>query len=493
MNSYRSQRTFIHQYHRVVTRRNDSAVPRSAPPIPNSYWVEPGRLLAGEYPGHLSSDEALGRIQRLLAAGVNTFIDLTEEGELPPYLTLLPTNASTPIEHHRWPITDHGVPRSRQHMTQILDSIERAIDAGRCVYVHCHAGIGRTGTAVGCYLIRRGLSGDQALEHLQQLWQQCARSQRWPTVPETDDQYGFVRAWQEPVREARKHAELTLAQRCEGALVGLAIGDALATMSSGTQRMRESLAPDSFPAEWSLAPGPQSLMTQAVVESLVAHRDHDSDDQMQRYLRELRAHPQLAWPQDFKRAVGNWQWSRKRLAGSHDPANLDPHSVPRSLAAAIHYVGRPPAALELAVEVSRTTQQSPVILDVCRLWSAVLLDALFGTPATQLLEGQVTATVRTRKLRPELEPLMQRQWSSLCAHDAGALSCVASALLAAQDTPDFASGMMRALSDANAATTAPLFGSLAGAQYGFDAIPAAWRFALQRREHLQALIAQWVQ
>jgi ADP-ribosylglycohydrolase len=470
--------------------RTDSAVPRFAPPIPNSYWVEPGRLLAGEYPGPVSQAEAMDRIQRLLAAGVNTFIDLTEEGELPSYLSLLPATASKPIEHHRWPITDHGLPRSPQYMAQILDAIEAAIDAGRCVYIHCHAGIGRTGTAIGCYLIRKGLSGDQALEHLQQLWQQCARSQRWPTVPETDDQYGFVRAWAEPLRQARKHAELTFAQRCEGAILGLAVGDALATMLASTQRNREALAPESFSAAWVLAPGPHTLLTQAVAESLIAQRGHNPDDQMQRYVAQLRAHAELPWFADFKRAVGNWQWSRKRLAGSHDPANLDPHSLPRSLAAALYEHSRPAAAMELAVEISRTTQQSPVVLDLCRTWTAVLLDALSATPSTQLLTGEASSLLRNRKLRVELEPLLQRQWSILCARNADALGCVANALLTAQDTPTFASGMMRALNDA---TTPALFGALAGAQYGAEAIPAAWRFALQKREHLQSLATRLVQ
>src|SRR4029453_3639787 len=59
-------------------------------PIPNSYWVQPGRLLAGEYPGSMSRADAMERVQRLLAAGVTSFIDLTEEGGLPDYKTPLP-------------------------------------------------------------------------------------------------------------------------------------------------------------------------------------------------------------------------------------------------------------------------------------------------------------------------------------------------------------------------------------------------------------------
>ncbi|MFL6620901.1 MAG: ADP-ribosylglycohydrolase family protein, partial [Povalibacter sp.] len=381
---------------------NDSATPRLAPPIPNSYWVEPGRLLAGEYPGHLSAIEAAERIQRLLNVGVNTFIDLTEEGELPSYVTLFPTSEPLPIEHRRFPITDHGVPRSAQYMTKILDAIETALEQGRRVYVHCRAGIGRTGTTMGCYLIRRGLSGDQALEHLQQLWRQCARSHRWPTVPETDDQYGFVRGWSEPRRQARKHAQLTPAERGYGAMLGLAIGDALAVMLASGPRDVSRLAPESFAATSVLEFGPDALMTHAVAESLLAHKGHGSDDQMQRYAQLVRAHPQLAWSADLKRALGAWQWSRRRLAGSHDPSNLDPHSLSRCLPAALNSPTDAARAMNLAVDISRTTQQSPVVLDACRLWTAVLVDAVSGVPATQLLDGPACVLLRTRELRIEL-------------------------------------------------------------------------------------------
>ena len=48
-------------------------------------------------------------------------------------------------------------------MRAILDLIESAITAEAPVYVHCWGGIGRTGTVVCCWLVERGLSGEQAL------------------------------------------------------------------------------------------------------------------------------------------------------------------------------------------------------------------------------------------------------------------------------------------------------------------------------------------
>src|SRR5690606_8849589 len=159
-----------------------------AVPLPNCYWVRPGQLLAGEYPGSMSRSDATERVQKLLHAGVNSFIDLTEEGEMPAYDALLAELSERHIRYRRVPILDHGLPDSPGHMARILDLIDDELAAGRCVYVHCRAGIGRTGTTVGCHLIRSGLASEAALDRLQELWQQCGRSRRWPTIPETDAQ-----------------------------------------------------------------------------------------------------------------------------------------------------------------------------------------------------------------------------------------------------------------------------------------------------------------
>jgi hypothetical protein len=69
----------------VQSVNSRDAADRPQPPLPNSYWVEPGRLLAGEYPASASRADSLERLQRLLAAGVTYFLDLTEPGELAAY------------------------------------------------------------------------------------------------------------------------------------------------------------------------------------------------------------------------------------------------------------------------------------------------------------------------------------------------------------------------------------------------------------------------
>ena len=59
-------------------------------PLAESYWVIPGRLLAGKYPGGKNLKELERRLGVLLDAGFDGFLDLTESGELPAYDGYLP-------------------------------------------------------------------------------------------------------------------------------------------------------------------------------------------------------------------------------------------------------------------------------------------------------------------------------------------------------------------------------------------------------------------
>ena len=51
------------------------------PPIPDAYWVVPGQLLAGEYPGAKDAAAARRKLRLFLVAEFTFFLDLTEEGE----------------------------------------------------------------------------------------------------------------------------------------------------------------------------------------------------------------------------------------------------------------------------------------------------------------------------------------------------------------------------------------------------------------------------
>jgi hypothetical protein len=166
-------------------------------PFPNSYWVVPGSLLAGEYP---YSEEPLperATLGLLLKAGIDAFVDLTQPGERPEYRALLPSGAS----YLRKPIMDMGIPQQIDEMRVIQMHLRALLGSGRRVYVHCRAGIGRTGTVIGCYLAEQGLDGPEALNQLNRLWRQCARSAFFSRVPQTPEQEDYIRMWAERPRQ----------------------------------------------------------------------------------------------------------------------------------------------------------------------------------------------------------------------------------------------------------------------------------------------------
>ena len=141
----------------------------------------------------------LRKLRCYLAAGVDFFLDLTRFGEMAPYEHFLRAEAASmgiPVEYRRWTIRDMGVP-PREEMQRLLDLLDQALAAGRTVYVHCWGGVGRTGTVVGCYLVRHGMTGEEALAWLREVWPTVAQSAWHPVTPETREQQRFVRDWRE--------------------------------------------------------------------------------------------------------------------------------------------------------------------------------------------------------------------------------------------------------------------------------------------------------
>lgn len=168
-------------------------------PPHDSFWVDPGRLLAGPYPGAPDRAGTVTVLSALMDAGVRVFVDLTEAGErtasgpMRPYaadLTRMPGGQEA--THLRFPIRDVSVP-APELMHRILGTLRDVADAPGAAYVHCWGGVGRTGTVIGCLLRERGRSSDDALADLARLRAGTDRARR--TAPETPQQRDFVRGW----------------------------------------------------------------------------------------------------------------------------------------------------------------------------------------------------------------------------------------------------------------------------------------------------------
>lgn len=185
-------------------RRMHDPSERSAPrvrtrsgPIPDSYWLIDGLLLAGEYPGSRHRATTRERLASFLDAGIRTFVDLTEETEpLEKYdrvLAELSAERALTTKHIRMCIEDAGVPAGASVMTGILETIRTEIAAGRPVYLHCWGGIGRTGTVIGCWLVESGMAGLDAIDRIAELRENTP--DRFARSPETDEQRHYICEW----------------------------------------------------------------------------------------------------------------------------------------------------------------------------------------------------------------------------------------------------------------------------------------------------------
>ncbi len=157
-------------------------------PIGSSYWVADG-LLAGAYPGMPDAVAADRRVRAFADHEVTVFVDLTHPADgLEPYDRLLVPTARR-IPH---PIVDMGT-TTIPHMSRILDDVDAALVDERTVYVHCLGGIGRTGTVVGCWLMRHGLDDGDPIRRIATLRHDLEFA--WMSSPETAGQRAMVTEW----------------------------------------------------------------------------------------------------------------------------------------------------------------------------------------------------------------------------------------------------------------------------------------------------------
>jgi ADP-ribosyl-[dinitrogen reductase] hydrolase len=485
--------------------------------------VLPGEVLAGEYPAVAEAAGTHERLARLMAAGVGCFIDLTQPQELPPYQQALPLS----IEYLRKPIPDHAVPEDARHMEEILECLRAQLALGRVVYVHCRAGIGRSGMVAGCLLAERGYRGEGALAELNRRWRSSARSAVWESVPETSAQTDYVRNWTprvfspagavaDPLLEpSALSAARSLRERFQGALLGLATGDAVA---AATQYKR---AGRFEPVGDMLGGGPFDLprgawsddtsMALCLAESLLERGEFDARDQVERYrLWQQQGHLSatgqcLGITAGTARALARAQWRRQAFSGSHSPDASAPETLSRVTPVVMFYFADRNAAVEFAAEAARATSQAPAVLGACRALAIALHAALSGQARQAIVaqaqsalsapdsRGVIAAAGGTAGGAPTLpagDHPTEGAHAGEGAHGRLRSGTAHAALSAALEvfgrTDNLRDAVLTAANlGGNSDVVAGAAGALAGAHYSASAIPSSWRNSLMKKDLLE--------
>ncbi|MEA9705394.1 ADP-ribosylglycohydrolase family protein [Xanthomonas campestris] len=292
----------------------------------------------------------------------------------------------------------------------------------------------------------------------------------------------------------------TAQARFRGCLLGLAVGDALGTTL-------EFCVPGSFtPITDMHGGGPFALragqwtddtsMALCLAHSLLYRQGFDAADQMNRYCNWYQ-HGYLSSTGTcfdiggtVRQALERYLDGGPAFSGSDDPRAAGNGSLMRLAPVAMYYAQRPEQLSERAADSSRTTHAAPEALDACRLFAFQLRAALLGSGRDEVLRP--AALPSQSLVTPAIGALLVRVHASVARAQIRGTGYVVDALSAAlwcfATTDTFADAVLRAanLGD-DADTTAAICGQLAGAFYGIDGIPAAWRERVQDAAEIIAL------
>jgi ADP-ribosyl-[dinitrogen reductase] hydrolase len=286
---------------------------------------------------------------------------------------------------------------------------------------------------------------------------------------------------------------MTLESRFRGAMLGLAVGDALGSAL-------EFKSPGSFPkicdmlggGPFHLKPGEwtdDTSMALCLAESLIEKRGFDPIDQLERYTRwatngHLSSNGRVFdIGNTVRAALGRFATTREGYSGSVDPASAGNGSLMRLAPVPLFYVQRPVEAIDRSGQSSRTTHGAPTAIDACKYFGGLIVGALLGISKEVLLSkhySPIQGYWREHELVKEIDEIAAGNFRELQPPEIRGsgyvVKCLEAALWAFHNSDSFREGCLLAVNlGDDADTTGAVYGQLAGAYYGENDIPKEWR------------------
>ena len=291
--------------------------------------------------------------------------------------------------------------------------------------------------------------------------------------------------------------------RYRGSLLGLAVGDALGAPVEG-------LPPGRFqPIEGMTGGGTHGLgagywtddtsMALCLAESLVECSGFDPPDQLSRYLRWFREGYLSSTGECFgmgattREALLRFEVSGEPYCGLEEPERSGNGSIMRLAPVPLFYAGDPRKAIELSADSSRTTHGAANAIDACRYFAALIQGAVDGADKEELLSDRycpVPGYWEEHPLSPEIDEVaagsFKRREPPEIEGSGYVVRSLEAALWAFHDGDSFEEGVLLAVNlGDDTDTTGAVYGQLAGAFYGEEAIPNRWRSKLAHRSLIE--------
>lgn len=297
-------------------------------------------------------------------------------------------------------------------------------------------------------------------------------------------------------------------ERYRGSLLGLAAGDALGTtlefQPRGTFRPLEDMVGG---GPFGLQPGQwtdDTSMALCLAASLVERQGLDAVDQLDRYVRWWRQGYLSSTGRCFdigsttSSALACYERTREPFPGSTEPMSAGNGSLMRLAPVPLFYAADPGQAIERAGESSRTTHGARTCVDACRYLGALLVGTVSGASKDELLGESYSPLPgywREHPLAPEIAEVaagsFRRRRPPEIRGTGHVVRSLEAALWAFYHSSSFREGCLLAVNlGDDADTTGAVYGQLAGAFYGEQGIPEAWRTRLALRPLIESLAAQ---
>jgi ADP-ribosyl-[dinitrogen reductase] hydrolase len=295
---------------------------------------------------------------------------------------------------------------------------------------------------------------------------------------------------------------ITMRDRFLGCLVGLACGDAVGTTL-------EFRSPGSFePITDMVGGGPFDLepgqwtddtsMALCLAESLIEREDFDPVDHLERYLMWYRNGHLSSTGACFdigntvSQALRLFEAERLPYCGSTDPYSAGNGSIMRLAPIPMFYAMQPIEAIEKSGDSSRTTHGAETAVDACRYFGGLLVGALNGAEKDGLLSSLYTPVAgywESHPLHPAISEIaggsFKKKLPPAIRGTGYVVHSLEAALWAFYHGRSFDEGCLMAVNlGEDADTTGAVYGQLAGAHYGFNAIPENWREKLALKDRI---------